>query len=303
MINTVPKAFAGRSDLRHAPGRHAYCQCATLTGAVVSPGSIRVALLSSDKDLGDAIALRAARRRKVLAVADGPEYLDAMKGDMSDLRNLGGSQAGTITAGKFLEQFVDALGASGHRRHMLGGQGATPAGRHRRRCGRLLRWQAGASAAGPGLRRDADDGFFEYRAPCRGLEMCGNSPGLPATEQLSGSAVVDAARQIKADDWQKVVVDVTYLKTVDVEFTQGELRDRLRRWADSIRPRSSSRRAPAVWALMIQNQHGIPSYPSRAQRGHSRHLPHISINMSGRRVNHRHHRMNQPPENFFFCPV
>ena len=36
------------------------------------------------------------------------EYLDAMKGDLSDLRNAGANrQAGTITAAKFLEQFVN----------------------------------------------------------------------------------------------------------------------------------------------------------------------------------------------------
>ena len=55
-------------------------------------------------------------------------------------------------------------------------------------------------------------------------------PERTATEQLIiSSAVVDAARQIKADAvaGKKVVVDVTYFKTVDVEFTQGELRDRL----------------------------------------------------------------------------
>ena len=53
-------------------------------------------------------------------------------------------------------------------------------------------------------------------------------PERTATEQLIiSSAVVDAVRQIKADAvaGKKVVVDVTYLKTVDVEFTQGELRD------------------------------------------------------------------------------
>ena len=46
---------------------------ATLTGAVsVALGSIRVALLGNDKDLGDAIAsARPPVRRKVLAVADG----------------------------------------------------------------------------------------------------------------------------------------------------------------------------------------------------------------------------------------
>ena len=55
-------------------------------------------------------------------------------------------------------------------------------------------------------------------------------PERTATEQLiMSSAVVDAARQIQADAvaGKTVMVDVTYLKTVDVEFTQGELRDRL----------------------------------------------------------------------------
>ena len=55
-------------------------------------------------------------------------------------------------------------------------------------------------------------------------------PERTATEQLiMSSAVVDAACQIQADAvaGKKVMVDVTYLKTVDVEFTQGELRDRL----------------------------------------------------------------------------
>lgn len=55
-------------------------------------------------------------------------------------------------------------------------------------------------------------------------------PERTATEQLiMSSAVVDAAGQIQANAvaGKTVMVDVTYLKTVDVEFTQGELRDRL----------------------------------------------------------------------------
>jgi len=37
------------------------------------------------------------------------EYLEPMKGDLSDLRNAGTDRkAGTITAAKFLEQFVDS---------------------------------------------------------------------------------------------------------------------------------------------------------------------------------------------------
>ena len=55
-------------------------------------------------------------------------------------------------------------------------------------------------------------------------------PARTATEQLILShAVIDAARQIQADavSGKKVLLDLTYLKTVDVEFVQGELRDRL----------------------------------------------------------------------------
>lgn len=55
-------------------------------------------------------------------------------------------------------------------------------------------------------------------------------PARTATEQLILShAVIDSARQIKADAvaGKKVRIDLTYLKTLDVEFVQGELRDRL----------------------------------------------------------------------------
>ena len=55
-------------------------------------------------------------------------------------------------------------------------------------------------------------------------------PVRTATEQLILShAVIDAVRQIKADAvaGKKVMLDLSYLKTVDIEFTKGELRDRL----------------------------------------------------------------------------
>jgi len=55
-------------------------------------------------------------------------------------------------------------------------------------------------------------------------------PERTATEQLIMSgAVIDAARQIEAKSikGRKVALDVTYLKSEDVEFTKGELRDRL----------------------------------------------------------------------------
>ena len=83
---------------------------ATLTGAVtVALGGVRVALLGNDKNLSDTIALHGRNcGERFWPLPMDPEYLDAMKGDMSDLRNASAERsAGTITAGKFLEQFVD----------------------------------------------------------------------------------------------------------------------------------------------------------------------------------------------------
>ena len=55
-------------------------------------------------------------------------------------------------------------------------------------------------------------------------------PARTATEQLILShAVIDAMQQIKADEvtGKKVMLDLSYLKTVDIEFAKGELRNRL----------------------------------------------------------------------------
>ena len=35
------------------------------------------------------------------------EYDELIKSDIADIKNIGGSQAGAITAGKFLEHFID----------------------------------------------------------------------------------------------------------------------------------------------------------------------------------------------------
>ena len=102
---------------------------ATLTGAVsVALGSIRVALLGNDKDLGDAIAARPPVRRKVLAVADGSGISRGHeRRHERPAQCLGGSQgrhhhrwqvSGAVCG-------WHPVGASGHRRHLLGGQGAT----------------------------------------------------------------------------------------------------------------------------------------------------------------------------------
>ncbi len=83
---------------------------ATLTGAVsVELGSVRVALLGNHKALGDGIAMRGREcGERFWPLPMDPDYLEPMRGDMSDLRNAGADRkAGTITAAKFLEQFVE----------------------------------------------------------------------------------------------------------------------------------------------------------------------------------------------------
>ena len=82
---------------------------ATLTGAVsVALGSVNVAVLSNN----DALAghIRAAGQsvgERFWQLPMDEEYLAPMRGDISDLRNASAERkAGTITAAKFLEQFV-----------------------------------------------------------------------------------------------------------------------------------------------------------------------------------------------------
>ena len=83
---------------------------ATLTGAVsVALGAVNVGLLGNDESLGQhLVATGREIGENFWPLPMNEEYLDAMKGDLSDLRNAGANrQAGTITAAKFLEQFVD----------------------------------------------------------------------------------------------------------------------------------------------------------------------------------------------------
>ncbi len=82
---------------------------ATLTGAVsVALGSVNVAVLSNSEPLTQ--ALRAAGRQageRFWPLPMDEDYLAPMRGDISDLRNASAERkAGTITAAKFLEQFV-----------------------------------------------------------------------------------------------------------------------------------------------------------------------------------------------------
>jgi leucyl aminopeptidase len=83
---------------------------ATLTGAqVIALGYQGAALMGTASEEVKA-ALRAAGQRTFERTAELPlweEYKDQLKSDIADMKNIGGSPAGSITAGKFLEQFTD----------------------------------------------------------------------------------------------------------------------------------------------------------------------------------------------------
>ena len=83
---------------------------ATLTGAVsVALGAVNIGLMSNNDSLQSHITTSGrAIGEQFWALPMNDEYLEPMKGDLSDLRNAGTDRkAGTITAAKFLEQFVD----------------------------------------------------------------------------------------------------------------------------------------------------------------------------------------------------
>ena len=86
---------------------------ATLTGAqVVALGRLAAALMSNNQ--GEAVtekeALKEIGEETGDRVAELPmyeEYKEQLKSDIADLKNIGGREAGSITAAKFLEHFTD----------------------------------------------------------------------------------------------------------------------------------------------------------------------------------------------------
>ena len=86
---------------------------ATLTGAaVIALGNQMAALMSNADDRAAAYVqnLDEAGRRSGDLVHRMPmhdQYATALKSDIADLKNVGGREASSITAGKFLEHFVD----------------------------------------------------------------------------------------------------------------------------------------------------------------------------------------------------
>jgi leucyl aminopeptidase len=83
---------------------------ATLTGAVViALGSTYAAVISNDDELAAAVGSAGEETGELVwRLPLHPEYKELMKGTVADLSNLASKrEAGTITAGSFLEEFVD----------------------------------------------------------------------------------------------------------------------------------------------------------------------------------------------------
>ena len=114
VINTDAEGRLVLADaLTHAVrlGATHLIDAATLTGAVsVALGSVNIGLLGNDESLSAHLtATGQTIGEHFWSLPMNDDYLEPMKGDLSDLRNAGTDRkAGTITAAKFLEQFVDA---------------------------------------------------------------------------------------------------------------------------------------------------------------------------------------------------
>ena len=113
VINTDAEGRLVLADaLTHAVrlGATHLIDAATLTGAVsVALGSVNIGLLGNDESLSAHLtATGQTIGEHFWSLPMNDDYLEPMKGDLSDLRNAGTDRkAGTITAAKFLEQFVD----------------------------------------------------------------------------------------------------------------------------------------------------------------------------------------------------
>lgn len=84
---------------------------ATLTGAcVVALGSSTTAAITNNSSLMAEIQNSCdAAGEPIWQLPSEPGYRELIRGDFSDLKNIGGKEAGTITAGLFLEEFVNDI--------------------------------------------------------------------------------------------------------------------------------------------------------------------------------------------------
>lgn len=82
---------------------------ATLTGAcVVALGDKAAGVMSNDDELSSALVTAGIQTyERVWPLPLFDEYSPQIKSDVADVKNVGGRYAGAITAGKFLQKFVD----------------------------------------------------------------------------------------------------------------------------------------------------------------------------------------------------
>lgn len=81
---------------------------ATLTGAcVVALGSVTMGMMGNDEALMARMKRASAGSfERAWELPLHPEYRDQLKSDVADLKNIGGAEAGAITAGYFLKEFA-----------------------------------------------------------------------------------------------------------------------------------------------------------------------------------------------------
>ena len=112
VLNTDAEGRLVLTDCLHYATRYkptAIIDLATLTGAcVVALGSEAVGLMSNDEKLAARVSQAGkVTHERVWRLPLWQEYAELMKSDIADLRNVTNTgEAGTITAGTFLQQFV-----------------------------------------------------------------------------------------------------------------------------------------------------------------------------------------------------
>jgi leucyl aminopeptidase len=114
VINTDAEGRLLLADALHYARRFkpaAVVDVATLTGAcVVALGTQVTGMLASDRALGEQILKAAASSgEKVWELPLHDEFVEAVKSKVADLKNDSGRNAGAITAGAFLSQFIEGV--------------------------------------------------------------------------------------------------------------------------------------------------------------------------------------------------
>ncbi len=91
---------------KYKPGE--MIDAATLTGAcIVALGSVNMGMMGSDEGMISRMkAASAASEEKAWELPLHEEYFEQIKSDIGELKNVGGGEAGTITAGRFLQEFT-----------------------------------------------------------------------------------------------------------------------------------------------------------------------------------------------------